>query len=89
MFYFCSYACLKEYNREPEKYIGQELKVDEHDRVSENCTKKITAYVNTYRIHWLIEELQNKGVNGIMVTEFFRPNSQISKDEFLCNDEDV
>jgi hypothetical protein len=51
--------------------------------------KRITAYVNTKRIHWLVEELQKKGISEIMVTEFFRPNSQISKIEFYCNEEDV
>lgn len=46
--------------------------------------KRITAYVNTTRIHWLVEELQAKGINEIMVLEFFRPDSQISKLEFFC-----
>jgi len=46
--------------------------------------KRITAYVNTTRIHWLVEELQAKGINEIMVSEFFRLNSQISKLEFFC-----
>ena len=54
-----------------------------------NNVKKITVYVNTIRIHWLVEELQKEGVKEIMVTEFFRPNSQISKFEFLCIGEKV
>ncbi|OGU30418.1 MAG: hypothetical protein A2057_11840 [Ignavibacteria bacterium GWA2_35_9] len=51
--------------------------------------KRITAYVNTTRIHWLVEELQTKGINEIMVSEFFRPNSQISKFEFFCEEKDL
>lgn len=46
--------------------------------------KKISAYVNTTRIHWLVEELQRLGIFEIMVTEYFRPLSQISKIEFYC-----
>lgn len=48
--------------------------------------KRITAYVSTTRIHWLVEELQSRGINEILVTEFFRPNSQISKLEFFCEE---
>lgn len=51
--------------------------------------KKITAYVNTKRIHWLVEELQKQQINEIMVTEFFRPNCQISKFEFYCKEEEI
>lgn len=51
--------------------------------------KRITAYVNTTRIHWLVEELQTKGINEIMVSEFFRPTSQISKFEFFCEEKDL
>lgn len=48
--------------------------------------KKVSAYVNTTRIHWLVEELQNVGIVEIMVTEYFRPLSQISKVEFYCDE---
>ncbi len=48
--------------------------------------KKITAYVNTTRVHWLVEELQALGVQEIEVTEYFKPLSQISRFEFSCND---
>jgi len=48
--------------------------------------KRITAYVNTMRIHWLVEKLQQVGINEIMVSEFFRPNCQISKVEFFCEE---
>jgi hypothetical protein len=57
--------------------------------LTDNALKKITAYVNTKRIHWLVEVLMKKGINEIMVTEFFRPNCQISKFEFYCKEEDV
>lgn len=46
----------------------------------------VTAHINTVRVHWLVEELQNKGIAEIKVTEYFRPNCQISKLEFLCED---
>lgn len=48
--------------------------------------KKITAYVNTVRVHWLVEALQNRGVSEIMAAEYFRPTSQISRLEFFCED---
>ena len=51
--------------------------------------KRLTAYVNTTRIHWLVEELQAKGIKEIMVSEFFRPNSQISKLEFFCEENQI
>ena len=49
--------------------------------------KRIIAYVNTMRVHWLVEELQNIGVAEIMVTEYFKSLSQASRFEFLCVDE--
>jgi nitrogen regulatory protein PII len=48
--------------------------------------KRLIAYVNTKRVHWLVEELQSLGISEIMVTEFFGPSSQISRFEFLCED---
>ncbi|MFA4924526.1 MAG: hypothetical protein WC557_10070 [Ignavibacteriaceae bacterium] len=48
--------------------------------------KKITAYVNTTRVHWLVEELQTLGVQEIKVTEYFKPLSQISRFELSCDD---
>lgn len=51
--------------------------------------KKITAYVNTNRVHWLVEELSSAGIGEIMVTEFFSPTSVISRMELLCEDADV
>ena len=48
--------------------------------------KKITAYVNTTRVHWLVEELQTLGVEEIEVVEYFKPLSQISRFELSCED---
>lgn len=48
--------------------------------------KKVTAYVNTTRVHWLVEELQALGVEEIEVTEYFKPLSQISRFELSCED---
>ncbi len=48
--------------------------------------KKITAYVNTTRVHWLVEELQAMGIEEIEVTEYFKPLSQISRFELSCED---
>ncbi len=46
--------------------------------------KKIIAYVNTVRVHWLVEELEKAGIGEILVTEYFSPLSKISRCEFLC-----
>lgn len=51
--------------------------------------KKITAYVNTLRVHWLVEELEAAGIKEIMVTEFFSPLSKISRMELACEDDKV
>ncbi|MBI5473556.1 MAG: hypothetical protein HY961_14550 [Ignavibacteriae bacterium] len=48
--------------------------------------KKVTAYVNTMRVHWLVEELQAAGIGEIIVTEHFKPLSQISRIELLCEE---
>ncbi len=55
----------------------------------EEQMKKITAYVHTTRVHWLVEELQAMGIGEIMVTEYFKPLSQISRLELLCQDNEV
>lgn len=49
--------------------------------------KRVTAYVNTTRVHWLVEELQAAGVNDMRVIEHFSPMSQISRLQLLCEDE--
>lgn len=51
--------------------------------------KKVTAYVNTVRVHWLVEELESAGISEIMVTEYFSPSSQISRMELLAKDDEV
>jgi nitrogen regulatory protein PII len=48
--------------------------------------KVIKAGVNTTRVHWLVEELQALGIQDIIVTEHFRPLSQISRMTFVCDD---
>ncbi len=51
--------------------------------------KKITAFVNTSRVHWLVEELEAAGIKEIMVTEYFRTKSQISRLDLFCEDQTV
>ena len=51
--------------------------------------KKITAYINTVRVHWLVEELEALGIAEIMVTEYFSPSSKISRMELLSRDDEV
>lgn len=51
--------------------------------------KKITAYVNTVRVHWLVEELETAGIKEMMVTEYFSPSSKISRMELLAHDDTV
>jgi nitrogen regulatory protein PII len=51
--------------------------------------KKITAYVNTLRVHWLVEELEAVGIKEVMVTEYFSPSSQISRMELFSKDDEV
>jgi nitrogen regulatory protein PII len=51
--------------------------------------KKVTTYVNTIRVHWLVEELEGAGIKEIMVTEYFSPLSKISRLELACEDDKV
>jgi len=51
--------------------------------------KKITAYINTVRVHWLVEELEALGITEIMVTEYFSPSSKISRMELFARDDAV
>lgn len=51
--------------------------------------KKITAYVNTTRIHWLVEKLDTVGIKEIMVTEYFSPRSNISRMELFAHNGEV
>ena len=45
---------------------------------------KVIAYVNTLRVQPLVHELQKIGIDEIMVTEYFKPISQISRLELRC-----
>lgn len=49
--------------------------------------KRVTAYVNTMRVHWLVEELMTAGVKEVRVIEHFAPTSQISRLQLCCADE--
>lgn len=51
--------------------------------------KIINAYVNTTRIHWLVEKLQEVGIREIMVMEFFKMTSQISRLSCFCQDHQI
>jgi len=51
--------------------------------------KKVTAYISTVRVHWLVEELEARGINEIMVTEYFSPSSKISRLELFSQDDAV
>ena len=51
--------------------------------------KSIKAGVNTTRVHWLVEELQSLGIQDIIVTEHFKPLSQISRMVLVCEDDKV
>ncbi len=51
--------------------------------------KKVIAYVNTLRVHWLIGELGSVGIKEIKVVEYFKPLSQVSRIDLLCDEEVV
>lgn len=51
--------------------------------------KKVVAYINTYRVHWIVDELQKIGIDDISIYQRFKPLSQISRIEFLCKNEDT
>lgn len=51
--------------------------------------KKVIAYVNTQRVHWLVEGLEAVGIKEIMVTEYFSPSSRISRMELIAEDDEV
>ena len=51
--------------------------------------KKIIAYVNTMRVHLLVEELEKNGIRQMVVTEYFTPLSRISRFIFLCGEDSV
>ncbi len=47
--------------------------------------KKVVAYINTYRVHWIVDELQKTGIDDISIYQRFKPLSQISRIEFYCD----
>ena len=49
--------------------------------------KRVTAYVNTIRVHWLADELIAAGVKEIRVIEHFSPTSQISRLQLCCEND--
>lgn len=51
--------------------------------------KKIIAYVNTMRVHPLVEELGKNGIRQMIVTEYFTPLSRISRFIFLCTEDSI
>ncbi len=51
--------------------------------------KRITTYVSPMRVHWLIGELGSTGIKEIKVVEFFKPLSQISRIDLLCDEQVV
>jgi len=46
--------------------------------------KKVIAYVNNYKVHLLVQELQKIGIDEIIVTEYFKPRKKISRLELRC-----
>jgi hypothetical protein len=68
---------------------SERFRGDAHFPKEEQTMKRITAYVNTLRVHWLVEALETIGVSEIMVTEYFSPMSRISRFELLCEDHAV
>jgi hypothetical protein len=51
--------------------------------------KKVVAYINTVLVHWVVDELQNIGIDDISIHQRFKPLSEISRLEFLCADENA
>ncbi|HEY4644233.1 MAG TPA: hypothetical protein VI932_10055 [Bacteroidota bacterium] len=51
--------------------------------------KKIIAYVNTLRVHPLVEALGKSGIRQMVVTEYFTPYSRISRFIFLCDEQSI
>ena len=48
--------------------------------------KRVTAYIDTLRVHWLSQAMADLDVEEIMVTEYFKPLSQTSRIQVLCNE---
>ncbi len=48
--------------------------------------KKITTYISPTRVHRLIGELGLTGIKEIKVVAYFKPLSEVSRIELLCED---
>ncbi len=48
--------------------------------------KRITTYVSPTRVHRLIGELGLSGIKEIKVVAYFKPLSEVSRIELLCED---
>ncbi len=46
--------------------------------------KRITTYVSPTRVHRLIGELGSSGIKEIKVVAYFKPLSEVSRIELLC-----
>ncbi len=51
--------------------------------------KRVASYIDTLRVHWIADELQQIAVEEIMVTEYFKPLSRVSRLQVLCEDDVV
>lgn len=51
--------------------------------------KKVVAYINTLRVHWVVDELLMVGIDDISVYQHFKPLSQISRLELKCDSDKV
>ncbi len=48
--------------------------------------KRITTYISPTRVHRLIGELGSAGIKEIKVVAYFKPLSEVSRIELLCED---
>lgn len=48
--------------------------------------KRITTYISPSRVHRLIGELGSPGIKEIKVVAYFKPLSEVSRIEMLCED---
>ncbi len=48
--------------------------------------KRVTTYISPIRVHWLIGELGSTGIKEIKVVEYFKPLSQVSRIDLLCDE---
>ena len=48
--------------------------------------KRVTTYISPIRVHWLLGELGLTGIKEIKVIEYFKPLSQVSRVDLLCDE---